>query len=213
MGKIVVGKKVLMELAGIRDKLESFFVGYINRRCVITTFPLVPDVNRPMLLEHLYKGNSLTVRYIHSGTVMGFTSEIQHVAFTPYSLLFLKYPGQIESMNLRKDDRVDCLFPATVVLKSVSIPGALSDISRSGCNIALPVTEDHTFSAEIGSQVDLHCPLLFASDQAKISCTVKQLNKNTLKIALGLMFSHVPNDLLTLINAYIEQTRMFMDVD
>lgn len=202
-----------MELAGIRDKLQSFFVGYINRRCVITTFPLVPDVNRPMLLEHLYKGNSLTVRYIHSGTVMGFTSEIQHVAFTPYSLLFLKYPGQIESFNLRKDDRVACLFPASVILNDVSFPGALSDISRSGCNIALPVSDNHTFSAEIGSQVVLHCPLLFASDQAEISCTVKQLNKNGVKTGLGLMFSHVPDDLLVRINTYIEQTRMFMDAD
>ncbi len=202
-----------MELAGIKDKLQSFFVGFITKRCVITTFPLVPDVNRPMLLEHLYKGNSLTVRYIHSGTVLGFTSEIQSVAFTPYSLLFLKYPGQIESFNLRKDDRVACLFPASVILNNVPFPGALSDISRSGCSIVFPVTDNQTINPEIGSQVVLHCPLLFASDQAKISCTVKQVNKNSQKIGLGLMFTHVQDDLLIRISTYIEQTRMFVDAD
>lgn len=210
MNKIVVGNKVMMELAGIKDKLQSFFVGYINKRYVIISFPLVPEVNRPLLLEHLYKGNTMTVRYIHSGTVLGFSTEILHVAFTPYPLLFLKYPERIESFNLRKDDRVDCLFPAMLVLRGVSLPGALSDISRSGCNIVLP-SSDETQPLEIDDQLLLRCPLLFASDQAEIAGTVKQLSKNGTKVRLGLMFTEVPADLLTRITAYIEQTLMFMD--
>ncbi len=200
----------MMELAGIKDKLQSFFVGYISKRCVIISFPLVPDVNRPLLLEHLYKGNTMTVRYIHFGTVLGFTTEILHVAFTPYPLLFLKYPERIESFNLRKDDRVACLFPVSLVLHEVCLLGGLSDISRSGCNIVLPVN-DQTLSVQIGDQLVLHCPLLFASEQMGIACSVKQLSKNDTKVSLGLMFTEVPADVLARINAYIEQTLMFMD--
>lgn len=210
MRKIVVGSKILMELAGIKDKLQSFFVGYINKRCVIISFPLVPEVNRPLMLEHLYKGNMMTIRYIYSGMVLGFSTEIQHVAFTPYPLLFVRYPERIESFNLRKDERVACLFPASLTLHEVLLHGALSDISVSGCNIVLPI-DDETTSVEVGDQLALRCPLLFAADQVEIACTVKLLTKDDTKVRLGLKFTHVPADLLARIKSYIEQTLMFMD--
>lgn len=201
----------MLELAGIKDKLQSFFVGSINKRCVITAFPLVPEVNRPLLLEHLYKGNSITVRYIHSGVVLGFTTEILHVTFTPYSLLFLKFPERIESFNLRKDDRVASMFPVMAILNNVCLSGALSDISRSGCNIVLPTADGQTFAVEIGGSLALRCPLLFGSEQAEISCTVRQLSKDSTKAKLGLSFSHLPDDLSDRINAHIDQTLMFLD--
>ncbi|WP_158269766.1 flagellar brake protein [Desulfonatronum sp. SC1] len=211
MSNIEAGVRIMMELAGIKDKLPSFFVGYIKNRCVITVVPVVPQVNREMLMEHLYKGNSVTVRYIHSGTVLGFTTEILHVAFSPFPLLFFKYPERIESFNLRKAGRVGCLFPATVILEDVCLAGALSDISISGCNIVLPTNDEQTLSVEIGDVLLLRCPLLFGVDQAEISCTVRQLSKSGVKARLGLMFTDVPDDLLARVNVYIEQTLMFLD--
>lgn len=211
MSKIEVGTKVMMELAGLKDKLHSFFVGYIKKRCVITIIPMVPEVNRPMLLEHLYKGNMMTIRYIHSGTVLGFSTQIMHVSFTPFPLLFLEYPEHIESFNLRKDGRVACLFPALVVHDATSYTGVLSDISKSGCSISLPSGENQAVTVEIDDRLTLRCPLLFAADQAEIFCNIKRINKNGTKVELGLKFTEIPEELLDRITNYIEQTIIFMD--
>ena len=201
----------MIELAGLKFKLHSFFVGYIKKRCVITIIPMVPEVNRPILLEHLYKGNIMTVRYIHSGTVLGFSTPITHVSFTPFPLLFLEYPEHIESFNLRKDGRVTCLFPATVVHDATTYSGALSDISKSGCSITLPSRENHDVNVEIDDRITLRCPLLFAADQAEIFCTVKRIIKNGIRVELGLKFTEIPEELLVRITSYIEQTIIFMD--
>lgn len=216
LGKIQVGTKVMMELAGMKGRLQSFFVGYITKRCIITMFPIVPEMNRSLLLEHLYKGNTMTVRYIHSGTVLGFTVPIMHVSFTPVPLLFLEYPERIESFNLRKDGRVSCLFPAYVVqdVQDAGVySGALSDISKSGCSITLPMEKNRVVSVEIDDHLTLRCPLLFASEQAEIVCMVKRINKNSTKVELGLKLIEAPDELLARITSYIEQTIVFVDAD
>ena len=211
LSKIDVGTRVMMELAGMKDKLQSFFVGYIKNRCVITIVPQVPEVNRPTLLENLYRGNTITLRYIHSGMVLGFTTEIMHVSFTPLPLLFVKYPEQIESYNLRKDERVGCLFPASVVHEETEFSGALSDISLSGCGIVLPVNGNQGITVEIDDTLALYCPLLFGSDQAEVPSVVKRIIKSGAKIELGLKFATIPEELRSRINEYIEQTVIFMD--
>lgn len=132
MSMIEAGTKIVMDINGIPDRLHSYFVGYINKRCVIVMMPMVPEVNRAVLLEHVYKGNQVTVRFIQSGAVFGFQSVISHFAFTPYPLLFLNYPESIENHNLRKDRRVSCLFPVIAMHHESEYQGVLSNISKSG---------------------------------------------------------------------------------
>jgi hypothetical protein len=211
MLEIEVGGKLMMELTGIPDKLHSFFVGYVKKRVVITMVPLVPDVNRPTLLENLYKGNSVTVRFIRQGTVLGFSTTVAHVAFTPIPLLFLEYPNTIESYNLRKDKRVVCLFPITVVLNGRDQSGALSDISKSGGSIVIPIKDDQSGDFTIDDVIHFRCPLLFGDPQAEVPGKIKRVNKNGTKVELGLKFNDIGDDLARRISEYIEQTRYFMD--
>jgi hypothetical protein len=211
MSKIEVGGKLQMELNGIPDKLHSFFIGYVKLRFVIIAIPLVPDVNRPTLLEYLYKGNAVTVRFIKQGTVLGFKTIVAYVTFTPIPLLFLQYPDNIETYNLRKDDRVVCLFPVTVILNDMELVGALSDISKSGCNIVLPVKDVQPGATGLDKTVSFRCPLLFGDPQATAMGMIKQVNRNGKRVELGLKFMGNNADQTRLISDYIEQTRYFMD--
>lgn len=211
MTEIEVGGKLMMNLNGIPDKLHSFFVGYIRKRFVITMIPLVPDVNRPMLLEYLYKGNSATLRFIKRGTVLGFDSSVAHVTFTPFPLLFLEYPENIESYNLRKDDRVTCLFPITVVFNDGEVPGALSDISKSGCNIVLSIQDSPPRNIEIDDIIRFRCPLLSGDPDMNIPGMIKRLKKSGARMELGLKFNDLEKDTARRISDYIEQTRYFID--
>ncbi len=211
MLEIEVGGKLMMDLTGIPDKLHSFFVGYVKKRVVITMVPLVPDVNRSTLLENLYRGNSVTVRFIRQGTVLGFSTTVAHVTFTPIPLLFLEYPNTIESYNLRKDNRLVCLFPVTVVLNGREQSGALSDISKSGGSIVIPIKDDQPGDFSIDDVIHFRCPLLFGDPQAEVPGKIKRVHKNGTKVELGLKFNNIGDDLSRRISEYIEQTRYFMD--
>ncbi len=211
MLEIEVGGKLMMDLTGIPDKLHSFFVGYVKKRVVITMVPLVPDVNRSTLLENLYRGNSVTVRFIRQGTVLGFSTTVAHVTFTPIPLLFLEYPNTIESYNLRKDNRLVCLFPVTVVHNGREQSGALSDISKSGGSIVIPIKDDQPGDFSIDDVIHFRCPLLFGDPQAEVPGKIKRVHKNGTKVELGLKFNNIGDDLSRRISEYIEQTRYFMD--
>ncbi|WP_161946149.1 flagellar brake protein [Desulfonatronum thiosulfatophilum] len=211
MSAIEVGMKVMVELPGMKDKLHTRFVGYINKRCVITTIPLVPEVNRSMLYEHLYKGNAMTVRFIKSGSVLGFATLIQHVSFSPFPLLFLEFPDKIESFNLRKDSRVNCLFPVAMALNGTTIQGALLDISKSGCGIGIQGEESQKITFEIDDVVRVQCPFLFKSEDERVDCVIKRINKSGSKVDLGLKFNQIPESLLSVIHDYVQQMTMYLD--
>lgn len=211
MNAIEVGGKLLMDLTGLPNKLHSYFVGYVKARFVITMLPLVPEVNRPTLLEYLYKGNSVTVRFIRQGTVLGFSATVAHVTFTPIPLLFLEYPQNFESYNLRKDNRVVCLFPVTVVIKGRELSGALSDISKSGGSIVIPINEDQPGLFPIDDVIHFRCPLLFGDPQAQVPGMIKRVSKNGTKVELGLKFNEIKDEPARRISEYIGQTHYFMD--
>ncbi|GAB6057798.1 flagellar brake protein [Desulfonatronum parangueonense] len=211
MSAIEVGMKVMVELPGMKDKLHTRFVGYINKRCVITMIPVVPEVNRSMLYEHLYKGNSMTVRFIKSGSVLGFATVIQHVSFSPFPLLFLEFPDRIESYNLRKDSRVSCLFPVKMAIKGVTIQGALLDISKSGCGIGIQGKESQKIPFEIDDVVEVQCSFLFKNENERVECVIKRINKSGSKVELGLKFKQIPESLLSVIHDYIQQMTVFLE--
>lgn len=199
-----------MEVSGFPDKLQSFFIGYINKRCVITMVPQVPELNRSILLENLYKGNSVTVRFIQSGTVLGFVTNILHVSFTPFPLLFLEYPEDIESFNLRKDSRVPCLFPARIGVNGTELPAVLADISKAGCNVNIQSSQEDTPSLNVGDTVSLRCPLLFGAPATAISCEIKRLDVSKQRYSMGLKFNDPSKDVALAIASYIEQTILFV---
>jgi len=136
---------------------------------------------------------------------------VTYFTFTPIPLLFLQYPCNFESYNLRKDERVDCLFPNTVIINDREMSGALSDISKSGCNILLPIQDDQPCNVEVNDIVHFRCPMLFSDPQTEVSGVVKRVNKNGIKMELGLKFGTIGNDQALRIKKYIEQARYLMD--
>lgn len=211
MGKIEAGTKIVVEISGIEDRLHSFFVGHINKRCVIVMMPMVPEMNRPLLLKHVYKGNMVTVRFIQSGAVFGFQSPILHFSFTPFPLVFLEFPDDIESHNLRKDRRVSCLFPVIAVFNGQEFHGVLSNISQSGGRVYFQNKAIQSQELSIDDPVKLLCPILFQGKDAGLSCMIKRINKDKERLELGLKFSDVPKDIQQHLATYIEQTILFVE--
>lgn len=211
LNMIEAGTKIVLEINGMPDRLHSFFVGYINKRCVIVMLPMVPEVNRNLLLEHVYTGNRVTVRFIRSGSVFGFQSAITYFSFTPYPLLFLEHPTSIERHNLRKDRRVSCLFPVIATCKEKEHHGVLSNISQSGGRAFFPGNGSREIKLEIDDQLHLKCPILFESRDVAVLATIKRVSTDKEKVELGLKFSKVAEEIDRRINTFIEQTILFAE--
>jgi hypothetical protein len=77
---------------------------------------------------------SLKVRYLCSGDVFGFDSTLLRAIEQPDLLVFLSYPEEVESCNVRSQVRVNCYLPVQVnVPGREPARGAIVNIHQDGC--------------------------------------------------------------------------------
>lgn len=78
-------------------------------------------------------GETLTAKYILSDDVFGFETRIVRAMEDPDYLLFLDYPDEVKSCNIRSERRVECFLPVNITLGDESLQGIITNINRSGC--------------------------------------------------------------------------------
>jgi len=188
---IAAGLKLAMQIPGIDVKLTSSLIGFLKNRYVIIQIPAAPEVSREIVYQNLYQDNAATVRYLHLGKVMGFSSKIIKYQTSPFPLLFLTYPDRVETYNLRKHERISCLFPVEAVLKGARYPGMITDLSAEGCGALLQMQrKDSPF--KIDDLIELDCAMFATGEQATLPSVVKRLSTSDGRVELGLKFRDLP---------------------
>ncbi len=184
---IAVGLKLAMQVPGIDIKLMSSLIGFLKNRYVIIQLPGAQEVSRETVYQNLYQDNAATVRYLHLGKVMGFSSKIIKYQTSPFPLLFLTYPDRIETYNLRKHERISCLFPVEAIANQTRYPGMITDLSAEGCGALLQLgKKDCPF--RIDDLVELDCSMFSTGEQETLPSVVKRLSTNEGRVELGLKF-------------------------
>jgi hypothetical protein len=85
-------------------------------------------------------GEQIVVRMVHESSVYGYQSSVQGIIEAPVKMFVISYPQRVESVNLRKSERLKVFFPASV-RAPVNPPaqdlqilsGMLLNISSGGC--------------------------------------------------------------------------------
>jgi len=77
----------------------------------------------------------LRVKYILSDDVFGFKTHIIRTIQNPDYLIFLAYPQDVKSCNIRAKKRVECFLPATLFLDGNELPAIIVNINKNGCLI------------------------------------------------------------------------------
>lgn len=204
-----VGAKMSMELDGLDYKLASSVVGFVKGKFLVTSIPLASGVNRQQLLQHLYNGNGVTVRYLRDGSVMGFKSVILQVLFSPFPLLFLEYPLRVESVNLRKFPRINCFFPAMAHIKEERRASFISNVSQAGCCLFIDRTVATSGLLDIDDHFGVECPTLFEVETA-VRCKVQRLGKQRDNVELGAKFMDMTPDIKAKLDVFIRQAVSFV---
>jgi c-di-GMP-binding flagellar brake protein YcgR len=95
---------------------------------IIQTPPL-PDI-----ASKRYEKNHLVISYLFSGRVYAFSCTLLGLVKELYRFLNLSYPEAIETISLRKYERISCIIATEVSVKGQAYRGIVSDISKGGCS-------------------------------------------------------------------------------
>lgn len=197
------GTKMLLELSGLEDKLATACVGYQRGRFIIVQMPPTTETGRDALYQMLYPDNTVIVRYLHEGLVVGFSARVIKYIQVPFPLLFLTAPRRLESHALRKHKRVSCCLPGNIRLGDAVIPGMLTDVSISGCQFSFPY-EGPAPDLPIDAAVDLTCDLLASNDNGTLHCIVKRAATSANKMDIGLKFKAMSEPARESLTAYLD---------
>ncbi len=196
---ITLGIALRVQLRGSKDTWNASLVGMVEGRYLIAEVPPIPG-----LWVKLHQMNNIIVRYLHDGKAYGFYSTLIAALNEPFRLAFLSYPEKIETVNLRKFQRVPCLIPGAVSMSGVSRRGVFTDVSEGGCSFLL----DQSGSApdlgvNIGDEIVFSVRLIGSSDERSVKAIVRNIRTAEKGTSIGTQFHEPGDDLLDSIRTYM----------
>ncbi len=197
------GTKMILEVGGSEDKLQSHCVGYQRNRFVIAQMPPQIEAGREALYQLLYPEAEVIARYLHEGTVVGFSAKVIKWIQVPFPLVFLTYPARLESMDLRRHRRVTCCIPGQARFGEASLSGMLLDLSLSGCQFSM-ILDGAAPQIKIDDALELRCELFGPAEEAGIPCVAMRVAASGRRLEIGLKFRSLPPAAKDALAAYLQ---------
>ena len=137
-GHLDVGMPVLVNLdQGSRsqgNRIKSHVRGWSKDTYVLLDWPA--DSKLSILIR---PNRECVVQFVHEGIACGFRSIIVDAGSPKHPQFRVSWPAEIETLPLRKHERVTVETPCTAILTNGEVVRAeLRDISAGGCGVYLP---------------------------------------------------------------------------
>jgi len=161
-------------------KYPSFFRGYSYPKYILLDGPMSRGASVVSV-----SGTPYVVRFIHEGMVYGYDSMLMKQYTSPIHLWVMRYPDEIQTVNLRKSLRVNTFIPATFASAQGGITGAFVDISEGGGLFSA------TSAAMIqpGQMAQMDMTLPNGEKVAGLECKICSVKPNDGKVLLGINFN------------------------
>jgi c-di-GMP-binding flagellar brake protein YcgR len=198
---IGIGTRMQFQLGekGQEFKTAGFLAGMISDEYLMIRVPAIPGI-----LSRLNENDLIVVRYVYAGNVYGFNSTISNYIQKPALIVFLSYPAAVEIVNLRKAQRVECLFPATVKTDKGDHKAVIVDISQGGCRVCLDHGASQSSSFDIDQTIGLSFHLPGVAEEQVIDSRIRVLKKDTQLSEMGIKFDEEDTAVLNNVKQYIE---------
>ena len=200
--QLTVGQRVEIQISGLNvpARFQTDFVGVIKGRWFIVA---MPDAKRyGELREHLHEGVPLIVRFVlenDNGEICAFRTDIDFVVNHPTKMLFLDWPGQVESRVIRQGRRFDAFLPAEINRltedngSDLTDNGVILDVSETGCRLKHKYSTDEEGEPqkpdwESGQRVQLTVQQK-GNGEIKLGCIVRQIKCKEGECELGMQFN------------------------
>lgn len=126
-------------ISNVARRVRTEFIGMDGMRSIIIRYP--DETNWTGLKEAIYPDKPAIVRFIledETGEVIAFKTKITYLVKKPINMVFIAFPNQIQSQELRSERRVQIRVPVSILNvenKQMLANGILLDISNNGCRI------------------------------------------------------------------------------
>ncbi|HEA19021.1 MAG: flagellar brake protein [Pseudoalteromonas prydzensis] len=177
----------------VRFKLT--LIGYEAGKYLILKYP--PQAKNNQYSDVLKEGNGAIVRYIvegERGECVAFSTTILAIAFRPEKLIYLAYPKQIESRQLREVNRLQTHIPAKISINKDQhydsenlLQGIIIDISATGCRFTVHVNSG--FLALKKRQVFVHLLSPIDNESVVISAHIRNNQMQGNRLNVGIEFA------------------------
>ena len=196
---IALGSELNMQVEGMEEKFKSILIG-IEAPTYLMVRMQIPTKFR----SQIDKGTTFMVRYIYMGNLFGFKTKSLGSVNKPYKVTFLSYPDKVESLNIRKAQRVNCYIPATLDLSNGQFRGLVLEISKSGTRFTINTTQKIINSVKIHDPAKISFPLLGFEGIHSFKGIIKSINSDTTGISLGIEFEEIKSSLERMIEDYVK---------
>ena len=196
---IALGSELNMQIEGMEEKFKSILIG-IEAPSYLMVRMQIPSKFR----SQIDRGTKFVVRYIYLGNVYGFRSKSLGSVNKPYKITFLSYPESVESLNIRKAQRVSCFIPATLDLGQRQLRGLVMEISKSGTRFKIATDIDLVNEVKINDALKISFPLLGFEGIHTLKGIIKSINSDTVGISLGIQFVDIKASLEKMIDGYVK---------
>lgn len=185
------------------NKDERFYVklvGFLENKSIIVTTPRVDGA--PLKIE---ERQNFIVRMMSGSAAKVFTCTAIFSSQRPYPHLHLTYPDALESITIRKAERVNCKLIVTVHNKQghEGISASINDISTAGAQL---------FSKEslgtVGDEISIDCKFSIAGIEQYLTIigiirrTVDS-SKDENSFEYGIEFSSIADNDKIILTAYV----------
>jgi c-di-GMP-binding flagellar brake protein YcgR len=160
----------------------------------------------PGILSRLCEAEPIIVRYVYAGNVYGFTSTILTCIQKPALIVFVAYPFSVESMNLRKARRMQCLFPAAIKKQDGDdIKCLILDISVGGCKICIENESNESFPMDLDQTVRVSFLLTGTPEEQIINGRIQNMKKDDKHTQVGVQFDPENKPVLNNVKLYMDR--------
>jgi len=196
-----MGAPLLIQLGGVASHVKATLVGLMPE-----SYVLIALNDKITGLENkLFEGNDVVVRYLESGTVYGFQSQIIGRVTKPHSLIFLSYPKVVARKELRHNERVPVLWPAKAEALGRVVTGAILDISSGGCRFNFkPGSEEAKVRFSPGDTLQISCQLVDVPEAILVHGSIASSKAQEGIVTLGVRFTSVDPKLLDKVKAMVQ---------
>ena len=190
--------QVLFGMIGEELKTKATLVGLVPETYLIISVPAIAGI-----LPRLKEGNTVTVKYIYGGNVFGLTSSILHYSLVFGIILFISYPMSVETINLRKVKRVECLLPVSATIVDMEFTGVILDISTEGCRFHCEYGSHDTPSIDIGHIITLSLQLPGITDALALNSIIRNFKKDRGFVEIGVGFDDADKEAIEVVSRYV----------
>ncbi len=183
------------------DRHYVRFLGFQQGKSIIVTTPRVDGVALRVDNEQKF-----IVRMVSGNSAKGFTSTTIHSTSRPYPHLHLTYPETLESITVRKAERIECSLIVSVQnempgkMDQEGISASMDNISTAGAQLTTP-----EIIGDVGDDISITCKVNVAAmpQYLNISGVIRRHNVHGDKNQFGIEFLMPENHDKLVLHAFI----------